>query len=198
MKAMLTVICALLLGCCLCAAHAAAADRPARSGNPVTQEEGNRTYFTDLPVMTHDGKTHRFYSDLMKGKIVLIGFYYTTCPSLDPAIATMRGLQKELGKSGEDRFAILWVSVDPEQDTLKAVQALAARVKPEKVWQLVTAEKEHLKVINRKLGHTRTDPAQHPRYFMLGNPAKGSWMKMAETAPVKSIADALRKLAEEK
>jgi protein SCO1/2 len=198
MKAMLTGICAILLACSLFAAHAVAADRPARSGNPVTQEEGNRTYFTDLPVMTHDGKTHRFYSDLMKGKIVLIGFYYTTCPSLDPAIATLHALQKELGKNGDDRFVILWVSVDPEQDTLTAVQALAERVKPGKGWKMVTAEKEHLKVINRKLGHTKSDPDQHPRYFMLGNPAKGSWMKMAETAPAKSIAEALRKLAEEK
>ena len=198
MKRLRTVFCMTFLAICLIAQDGMAADRPVKSANPLSQEEGNLAYFTDLAVMTHDGTSHRFYSDLMKGKIVLIGFFYTTCPSLDPVIATLHALQRELSKNMNDRYVILWVSVDPEQDSLKAVQAFAGRVKPEKGWQLVTAEKESLKTINRKLGHTRSDPAQHPRYFMLGNPAKGSWMKMAETAPAKSLADGLRKLAEER
>lgn len=182
----------------LAAQNGSTADRPVKSGHPVTQEEGNRSYFTDLEVLTHDGKSHRFYSDLMKGKVVLIGFYYTTCPTLEPVIATLRALQTELRKGGDDRFSILWISVDPEHDSLQAVQEIAGRIKPDKNWHLVTAGKETLKTISRKLGHTKSDPSQHPRYFMLGNPAKGSWMKMAETAPPKSLADALRKLAEEK
>jgi protein SCO1/2 len=37
-------------------------------------EEQNLDYFTDLPVMTHEGKELRFYSDLLKAKRVIISF----------------------------------------------------------------------------------------------------------------------------
>ena len=35
-------------------------------------------YFPDLSVVTQDGKTLHFYDDLIKGKIVVINFIYTS------------------------------------------------------------------------------------------------------------------------
>lgn len=35
--------------------------------------------FPNLVLKTHEGKTVRFYDDLLKGKIVLINFMYATC-----------------------------------------------------------------------------------------------------------------------
>ena len=34
---------------------------------------------TNVVVQTHEGKNVRFYDDLIKGKIVMINFMYTTC-----------------------------------------------------------------------------------------------------------------------
>src|ERR1051325_6311673 len=51
-------------------------------------------YFPNLPVVTQDGKTLRFYDDLLKGKIVVINFIYTSCPDICP-IATARLTQVE-------------------------------------------------------------------------------------------------------
>jgi hypothetical protein len=35
--------------------------------------------FPNVPLQTHEGKTVRFYDDLIKGKIVGINFMYATC-----------------------------------------------------------------------------------------------------------------------
>lgn len=35
--------------------------------------------FPNLVLKTHEGKTVRFYDDLLKGKIVMINFMYATC-----------------------------------------------------------------------------------------------------------------------
>jgi protein SCO1/2 len=42
-------------------------------GNPFAES------FPDLVLKTHEGKTVRFYENLLKGKIVLINFMYATC-----------------------------------------------------------------------------------------------------------------------
>ena len=36
-------------------------------------------YFTNIELTTHEGRTVRFYDDLIKGKIVAIDLIYTTC-----------------------------------------------------------------------------------------------------------------------
>ncbi len=35
--------------------------------------------FPNVVLVTHEGKNVRFYDDLLKGKIVLINFFYVTC-----------------------------------------------------------------------------------------------------------------------
>src|SRR5215470_16849696 len=52
------------------------------AGGPLEAQGVRRgaNYFPNLPVVTQDGKTLKFYDDVIKGKIVLISFIYTNCP----------------------------------------------------------------------------------------------------------------------
>lgn len=38
--------------------------------------------FPDTVLIDHQGKKHRFYSDLVKNRIVVIQFFYTTCSGI--------------------------------------------------------------------------------------------------------------------
>ena len=52
------------------------------AGARVTQEsrlELSRRRFPNVELRTHEGKTVRFYDDLIKGNIVAINFMYATC-----------------------------------------------------------------------------------------------------------------------
>src|SRR5215469_17403526 len=65
-------------------------------------------YFPNLPVVTQDGKTLKFYDDVIKGKMVLIDFIYTNCPDLCP-LTTARLAQVEEKLSdivGHDLFLV--------------------------------------------------------------------------------------------
>src|SRR5262245_12801329 len=68
---------ALLIAAALVLAHAGEA-QAARWG---------KTYFPDVEVVTHEGKTLRFYDDLIKDKVFVISFIFTTCRDFCPLAA---------------------------------------------------------------------------------------------------------------
>src|SRR3984893_12882367 len=65
-------------------------------------------YFPNLPVVTQDGKTLKFYDDILKDKIVLISFIYTNCPDICPlATARIAQVEDKLGDMvGRDIFFV--------------------------------------------------------------------------------------------
>ena len=61
-----------------------------------------------------------------RGQIVALTFLYTTCPDVCPLTATrFRATQTEL-QGDASRVTFIAVSVDPDRDTPKAVQAFSA------------------------------------------------------------------------
>lgn len=63
-----------------------------------------------------DPKGRTVTNETLKGKPFAIFFGFTRCPDVCPTtLARMADLRKKLGKDG-DKFQIVFVSVDPEQD----------------------------------------------------------------------------------
>src|SRR5688572_12333874 len=85
-----------------------------------------RDYFPKVSVVTQDGKTLRFYDDLIKDKIFVISFLFTTCRDICPlATARLAELQEKLGDSmGRDIF-FYSISIDPENDTPERLKEYA-------------------------------------------------------------------------
>src|ERR1700747_3023214 len=75
-------------------------------------------YLPDVPVVTQDGKTLHFYDDLIKGRIVVVNFVYTSCSELCPIeTARLAEVRDRLGDAvGRDVFFVS-MTVDPEPDT---------------------------------------------------------------------------------
>lgn len=72
-------------------------------------------------------QTGRTVSDgTLKGKPYAIFFGYTHCPDVCPTtLGRLAQLRRKLGTDG-DRFAIVFVSVDPERDTREALGSYVA------------------------------------------------------------------------
>ena len=161
------------------------------------QDEKQRRFFTDLTVITHEGEELRFYSDLLKDKLVVISFFYTNCPTAQPALITSFKLQKRLkDRLGRD-ILLLSISVDPEKDSLEVVRDYAKKFNPQKGWLFLTGSEKNMDVINRRLGNTNSLPAGHLRLFLLGNLKTGHWMKLVETAADIALAMGLDSLESE-
>ena len=100
---------------------AGAGGRAAWAPWPAQAGRWGKDYVPNVPVVTQDGKTLNFYDDLIKDKIVVFSFIYTSCKDICPlATARLAEVQDKLGdRIGRDIF-FYSISIDPEHDTPSA------------------------------------------------------------------------------
>lgn len=144
---------------------------------PRTNRWG-KDYFPNLPVVTQDGKTLRFYDDVIKGKIVLIDFIYTRCPDICPLTTARLGqVQKKLGdRVGRDIF-FYSISVDPTNDSPARLQEFARAFHTGPGWTFLTGRPEDIREIRARLGDRSQVLAEHRQEIVLGNDATGEWTR---------------------
>ena len=157
-----------------------------------------RSYFTDLKVVTNEGRELRFYSDLLKDKVVLISFFYldcgTVCPLQNKILAELQNL---LGDHLDKNILLLSLTVDPARDTpeLIKIYSRAWNARPGRLF--LTGSKTNIDWINYKLGGYVEDPTTHKTTYLLGNVKTGHWMTVRPDTKAKVLSDNLLKLVEE-
>src|SRR5215813_5539608 len=138
-------------------------------GTPEAQgRRWGEGYFPNLPVITQDGKTLRFYDDLIKGKVVVINFIYTSCQDICPvATARLAQVEEKLGEQmGRDVFFIS-MTVDPERDTPERLNEYAKAFGTGPGWLFVTGAPADIRAINYKLGERSTKLSEHRNEVVL-------------------------------
>ena len=121
-------------------------------------------WFTNVEVKTQDGRTLRFYDDLMKGKILLVNFFFTECDGICPRMTqNLVGVQKLLApRVGKDIF-MYSIRLEPEHDTPeKTGTAYAGRTVPGPVGPSSPAARGY-RVASSALGFVNSDPVQGQR-----------------------------------
>ncbi|MCI0486429.1 MAG: SCO family protein, partial [Blastocatellia bacterium] len=135
-------------------------------------------YFTDVELVNQDGKPVRFYSDLIKGKVVVINAIFTSCKGVCPPMThNMQQIQDWLGdRLGKD-VHLLSFSVDPDTDTPPVLKEFASKYHARPGWHFLTGKKENLSVALRKLGQYVEAREDHSNIFIIGNDRTGLWKK---------------------
>lgn len=141
--------------------------------------EKARRYFTDLPVVTQDGKEVRFFTDLMKDKIVLMSLFYTECLAMCPIVNNRMSNVQEILKDrmGRDIFFIS-VTLDPKTDTPAVLKDYAANYDAGDGWTFITGTPENMATIARKLGQVGDNIAVHKPGLVAGNVKQAYWKKI--------------------
>src|SRR5262245_26423519 len=131
-------------------------------------------YMPNLPVVTQDGKTLRFYDDVIKDKIVVIDFVYTNCPDIcGLTTARLAQVQDKLGDAvGRDIFFVS-LSVDPKRDTPEKLKEFADAFHVGPGWLFLTGKPEDMRAINAALGDRSTILSEHRQQIVPGNDAPG-------------------------
>jgi len=144
---------------------------------------GGRRHFPNPTLLTQDNERVAFYDDLMKGKIVLVNFFYVECTGICPAAtANLIKVQEMLGERvGRDVF-MYSITLKPLEDRpaqLKMYQEMHG-IKPG--WTLLTGSAEDCELLRRRLGFADIDPevdrdtANHIGVVLIGNERLDSWM----------------------
>jgi cytochrome oxidase Cu insertion factor (SCO1/SenC/PrrC family) len=177
------------------AAASGPAEQVATPPATATGDAKARAYFTDRRVVTQHGQELRFYSDVLKDRIVVVTLFFAGCTGVCPInnekLAELQTLLDDA--MGRDVFFVS-VSVDPEHDTVEDLARYAARFGAGKGWLFLTGDNEDIATITRKLGHTSSDPDAHTAFFMLGNVPRAHWTKVAPYEPAETIFNRLKEM----
>lgn len=135
--------------------------RPAAQAGTVKAVANGRRNIPNIAVTSQEGKSFRFYDDLVKDKLVLINFFYAECTGICPRMTSnLIKIQAALGKRvGRDTF-IYSVSLKPEEDTVPKLAHYASMhgVKPNSGWLLLNAKRGDMELLRERLGFKDSDP----------------------------------------
>lgn len=153
-------------------------------------------YFPNVELINQDGKTVRFYDDLIKDKVVIINFIYTHCGDTCPMqTANLRQVYNLLAdRMGKDIF-FYSISIDPEHDTPAILKEYAERFKigSDSGWSFLTGSQADTTLLRKTLGLFREGVeagklGEHNTSFVLGNESTGQWIKRSSFDEPKVLA----------
>jgi len=163
---------------------------------PEEREAKQRGYFTDTVLTDQDGRQVRFYSDVLKGRVVLIHFIFTNCTDACPAmVQKMLGAKTDLGADFAKDMRYVSISIDPERDTPAELRRFAQRmgaVDPQ--WVYLTGSRDNIDLIVNKLGAYTGEVENHSTVMIAGNVKADRWRKLSPAVSPKGIAQHLRSL----
>jgi protein SCO1/2 len=159
---------------------------PAAARDPAPQ-------IPDRILIDQDGTPRRFYTDLVKGKVVVMNSIFTSCPGTCPVqTAIFSQVQRMLGDRVGRDVQMISLSLDPVTDTPERLKEFAKRHGAGPGWVFLTGPKADVVDVLQAMDLYSADPAQHTPMAALGHERSGLWMKVVNlSAP----ADILSRLA---
>lgn len=149
-------------------------------------------YFTDVSLVDHHGRTHRLYSDLVRGKVVVVGSFFGSCEVTCPVLMnTFARLQTWLGERLGQEVHLLALTVDPENDSPEALRAYAERLEAQPGWYFLTGEAPDIALALHKFGQYVEARESHTNLFIIGNEPTGLWKKAFGLAQAEAIIEIL-------
>jgi cytochrome oxidase Cu insertion factor (SCO1/SenC/PrrC family) len=210
----LLFFCATLALPCLALSQETQARPPAAAHDPQTHQqappppsavpetavpEGGETVDLDIPdvsLFDQDGKPVRFYSDLVRGKTVMINFIFTSCTTICPSMgATFGKLQQLLGDRAGRDVQLISVSVDPATDSPPRLKEWGKKFGAGPGWTLVTGERETVVQLLKALGVYTPNLNDHTPLVLAGNDSRGTWTRAYGLAAPARLVELLDGLA---
>jgi cytochrome oxidase Cu insertion factor (SCO1/SenC/PrrC family) len=163
---------------------------PPSSGSPWGAD-----YFPNVELSTTDGQKLHFFDDLIKDKVVMLNFIYTSCVDSCPLeTARLRQVQKLLGdRVGKDVF-LYSITIDPEHDTPEVLAAYAKKFHAGPGWLFLYGSEPDVTQIRKKFGIYEPDQGvdqnleDHIISLVIGNQKTGQWIKASAFDPPQLLA----------
>lgn len=168
---------------------------PGQPAAEVESQSASAKYFPNLPLRTQNDKLVHFYDDLLKNKVVLINFIFTSCQGVcSPMTANLARAQSYFAEHLDKEVVMISISVDPLTDTPEVLKKYAEKFKVKSGWYFLTGEKKNVDWVLYKLGGYVTDKQQHTSLLIIGNEMTGEWLKIKAMASPVDIATVVTKL----
>lgn len=178
--------------------------REERAAEPVSEEAVPASPFEPIPdvaLVTHESRTVRFYEDLVRGRTVVVQFFFTDCQGICPVSSgRMVQLQEALGERLGSEVTFLSITLDPANDTPAALAEHARTIGARSGWIFLTGDLADITALRYRLGVYDLDPAldadrnEHAGVLVMGNEPRQRWSMKPATLPVRPLLAALERL----
>jgi protein SCO1 len=150
--------------------------------------------FTNALLRTHEDKEVRFYTDLIRGKQVLINLMYATCEGACPLVTAnlVKVYEALKDRMGKDLF-MYSITVKPEDDdpaALKEYAEMHRALLPG--WTFLTGDPYDLETIRYRLfamNHIAIDTNiyGHTSFLLIINDATNRWLHVDPMASMSTV-----------
>lgn len=157
----------------------------------------------NVPLITHTGRTVRFYDDLIRDKIVLFNFFLVACSDgvCPTAAANLRKVQDLLGeRMGRDVF-FYSISLRPQDDTPEVLREYAGLFDIKPGWLFLTGQAADIELLRKRQGFVDSDPIRdldptnHAGMARYGNDRLDRWGAVSVRSSPGNIASTFRWLS---
>jgi protein SCO1/2 len=148
----------------------------------IARERIQRLHFPDVVLENQHGKKVRFYSDLLKNKVVVFNFFYAKCEGVCPGVtANLSRLYRLLGDRMGNPVFMYSITLKPEEDTLEVINEYARAYENFTSWTFWRGNGDDIEKIRRGIGFVDPNPvvdrdkSQHIGNIRFGNEAMMQW-----------------------
>lgn len=168
----------------LAAATSAAADSP-----------WGKDYLPNVTVYDQDSKPLKFYDDVIRDKIVVVSFIYTSCRNICPLITSrLADVKDRLGPLDGTNIHFVSISIDPIPDTPDKLKAMAEAFRTGDRWTFLTGTPDDIDQIRYKLGERSKVKTEHRNEVLLGNDRTGEWAHDSVFGDLDVLANTIRSM----
>jgi cytochrome oxidase Cu insertion factor (SCO1/SenC/PrrC family) len=150
-------------------------------------------YFGSTVLIDQNGEKLRLYDDLMKGKVVVVNAFFSTCQGVCsvtmPRLAQLQAVAGE--RLGKD-VSFVSISVDPLTDTPAKLKNYAQGLGAKPGWHLLTGDREAVEQTLSKFGQYVEVKENHSNLLIIGNDRTGLWKKVLGLSKAEDIAASFR------
>lgn len=139
------------------------------------------------------------FSDLIKGKTVIIIPFFTSCTGACPVMnQNLAKIQDWLGdRLGKDAHMIS-ISVDPATDTVPKLQEYAKKMGARPGWFFLSGKRENVEFALKKLGQYVEAREAHSNIMIIGNTKTGLWKKAFSLASSEALISIVESVLNDK
>jgi cytochrome oxidase Cu insertion factor (SCO1/SenC/PrrC family) len=179
------------------------ASAPVAAGNApedkAASEAKARDYFSNVELVDQDGRSLKFYDEVLKDNIVVISFIFTNCQSACPLMTRNLTMIRDMLREDERRaIQFVSISIDPLRDTPSAMKEFAQKHDADNGgWLWLTGQPDDVNFVTQRLGSYTDDPEAHTTTLLAANVPNAHWTKIEPNIPPNGVVARLRLLVEE-
>ena len=174
-------------------------DATAEASAPLAKPKRDpQKYFTDTELYTQDGRKVRFYTDVLKGRTVVMNTIYTHCSDACPLITqSMNAVRAKLGPAFGKDIVFVTLSTDPTRDTPQLMKQYAAKQSADVPgWTFLTGKKADVERVLKRIGQWSDVAESHSTQLIAWNFKTDRGRKMIPNMPPEAIAAQLMMLVD--